>query len=433
MKKILLLAALLGIPVAGVFAQTLTLDAALKRALESNRELVAARVRVKEAQARLAQAGLWPNPEFELEGRTDKAFANEGEHDFGAWFAQPFSVSGRISAQKDVARVDIQRTTAEVVDFERRVVAEVRRSFTEFLVIEEQIKMQKFLIGLNEELLSATKAALPRGQVSEKDVNAIQIALQQAQQRLKVLETQRGSRVFELNRLMGQRPENDFIASGALELRKLPDESAFKLEQALGRRPDFAAAQLDMLLARSGQRLAKAERFEDWRIGVGYQRERSVIDGAPSQATGQFIGLRVSIPLPLFDRKQGRIAEAQAQEERAGKTVDALKLQISHELADALNRMKTLAALLQSYEPGVLKKAEDNVKLVEDGYRKGLTSIVEVIQSRQQFNELKSSYIETLLEYQRALIDLEIAAGIFPSTIKLKPSTEEKSHEKPKK
>ena len=46
-----------------------------------------------------------------------------------------------------------------------------------------------------------------------------------------------------------------------------------------------------------------------------------------------------------------------------------------------------------------------------------ITSIVEVMQSRQQFAELKSSYIETLKDYQQAVIDLEIASGIFPSKL----------------
>ena len=88
--------------------------------------------------------------------------------------------------------------------------------------------------------------------------------------------------------------------------------------------------------------------------------------------------------------------------------------------------MKTLAPLLESYSPEILKRAEDNVKLVENGYRQGQVNIVEVIQSRQQFAELKSSYIDTLREYQEGLIDLDIAAGIFPSTIKFRQSTEVK-------
>jgi cobalt-zinc-cadmium efflux system outer membrane protein len=432
MKTLIVIAAVIvATDMSGFAQQSLTLEQAVARALEGNRELVAARVRVEEAKARLVQAGLWSNPELELEGRFDNAFNNEGEHDFATGISQPFSVSGRISAQKGVARVDIERTLAEIADLERRTVGEVRSAFTELFAAEEQIKLQKFLIGLNEELLTATKAALQRGQVSEKDVNAILIALQQAQQRLKVLETQRRSRLLELNKLMGQPPERDFIAAGELKLQTPPDASAFALEQALARRPDFAVVQLDVMLARSEQRLAKSQRFEDWRIGAGYQREQSVVDGASPQNVDQFVGLRLSIPLPLFDRKQGRIRETRALEDRAEKTVEALRIQIAQELADAMNRVKTLAPLLESYEPGILKRAEDNVKLVEDGYRQGLTSIVEVIQSRQQFAELKSSYIDTLREYQQALIDLEIAAGIFPSTIKLKLANEVNSHEKP--
>lgn len=425
MKRQILMVAAVALTVTCARAQqSLTLDAAVESALANNRELAAARVRVEEAKARLVQAGQWPNPELELEGRFDSAFNNEGEHGFAAGVNQPFSVSGRIGAQKGVARVDIERTFAEVADLERRVVGEVRRSFTESLAVEEQIGLQKFLIGLNEELLKAMKAALERGQVSEKDVNAILIAQQQAQQRQKVLETQRRSRLLELNRLMGQPPEQEFVTAGALQLQMLADMNAFTLEKSLARRPDFVAAQLDVNAARSEQRLVKAERFEDWRIGAGYQREQSVVDGAPPQNVSQFVGLKLSIPLPLFDRKQGRIRETGALEDRTQKMVEALKLQIAQELADAQQRVKTLAPLLESYTPEILKRAENNVKLVEDGYKQGLAGITEVIQSRQQFAELKSSYIETLAEYQRAVIDLDIAAGIFPGGIKFKQPAE---------
>lgn len=410
--------------------QSLTPDAAVNSALTDNRELAAARMRVEEAKARLVQAGLLPNPELEVEGKFDIAFKSESKHTFGVGFVQPFSVSGRIAAQKGVARVDIERALAEAAELERQITGNVRRTFVELFLINEQIKLQEFLISLNEELLRATKAALMRGQVSEKDVNATQIALQQARQRQKVLETQRRSRLLELNKLLGKPAEFDFIAAGTLEAQALPELSAFVLEKALERRPDYVGAQLDVDLARSEQRLTKAERFEAWRIGAGYQREQGAVDGTLSQGVDQFVGLKLSIPLPLFDGKQGRILETLAKEDRAQKTAEALKLHISQELADALNRVKSLASLLESYSPDILKRAENNVKLVENSYRRGLTSIVEVIQSRQQFAELKSSYIDMRAEYQRAMIDLEIAAGIFTGTIKLKHANEVNSHEK---
>jgi len=419
MKEHILIMAVVILTSVSVLAQeSFTVDAAVESALTNNRELAVARVRIEETRARLQQAGAWPNPEVELGGRSDSAFRDEGQRSFSVGVNQPFSVSGRIGAQKGVARVDIERAFAEVSNMERRVVGEVRRSFTEYLAVEQQIGLQKFLIGLNEELLKATKMALERGQVSQKDVNAIQIALQQARQRQNVLETQRRSRLLELKRLMGQPAEQEFVTTDELQFHGLADMSAFTLENALPRRPDFVEAQLDVTAARSEQRLVKAERFEDWRIGAAYENERSVVDGAPPQPTDQFVGLKLSVPLPLFDRKQGRIRETMALEDRAQKTVDALKLQIVQELADAQQRVKSLAPLLESYSLEILKRAEDNVKLVENGYRQGQASIVEVIQSRQQFAELKSSYIDTLKEYQLAVIDMELAAGIFPSQSK---------------
>lgn len=415
MKRQFLIVAAIVLMGACVFAQeSLTLDAALVRALANNRELAAARVRVEEAKARLQQAGLWPNPELEVGGRFDNAFSSEGEHGFAAGVNQPFSISGRIARQKGVARVEVERTIAEVADQDRRLVGDVRRAFTGLFATEEQTKLQKFLIGLNQELLTATKAAQQQGQVSEKDVNAILIALQQAQQRQRVLEIQRRTRLLELNKLMGQPAEHEFVGVGTLEFKTLAEFSVFSLTNSLVRRPDFVVAQFDVSLAQAGQRLVKAERFEDWRIGASYERDKSVVDGAPPQNVSQFVGLKLTIPLPIFDRKQGRLRETVALEDRAQKTVEALKLQISQELADAQQRVKTLAPLLESYTPEILKRAEDNVKLVENGYRQGQASIVEVIQSRQQFAELKSSYIETLAEYQRAVIDLDIASGIFP-------------------
>jgi outer membrane protein TolC len=69
----------------------------------------------------------------------------------------------------------------------------------------------------------------------------------------------------------------------------------------------------------------------------------------------------------------------------------------------------------------------DNVKLVESGYRQGLTGITEVIQSRQQFANLKSSYINAIRDYQIALNDLQISTGTYPSTINFNETGEEEN------
>src|SRR5450759_3977949 len=86
--------------------QSLTLEQVVQNAVANNREVAAARVRSEEAKARLQQAGLWPNPEWELAGRFDNAFDNEGEHTVAAAVHKPFSVSGSVGAKKSVPQED---------------------------------------------------------------------------------------------------------------------------------------------------------------------------------------------------------------------------------------------------------------------------------------------------------------------------------------
>jgi len=409
--------------------QTLTIDQAVDIALNENRDLSAARIQVEEARGRLVQAGLFPNPSLETDFSSDFVFANEGERTFSSGIFQPLSLSGRIGAQKKVARVDIKRTFASIADLERGLARDVRKAFIDILAIDEQIKLQDTLISLNRELSKGIKSGIKEGLASEKDLNAVAIALQQARQEKEVLIAQRKSRILELNRLLGKPPSFFFVPLGKIEYEAPKNLSSYSVETAYAQRPDLRFAELNIELSRADLGLARALRFEDIIAGVAYERTRDVLDIPEGSIpnTDNLLGLKLIIPLPFFDRKQGLIAEARARESRAEKNVEALKLQINQQVNDALNRVITLSALLETYQSGILKKAEDNVGLVEGGFKQGLVGIVDVIQSRQQFATLKSSYINTVRDYQIGLNDLQIATGTYPSTISFNKTKEDEN------
>src|SRR3970282_1608844 len=203
--------------------QSLAIDQAVDIALRENRDLRAARIQVEEARGRLTQAGVFPNPALESDFIFDSIFANEGERAFSAGISQPLPLSGRIGAQKRVARVDIKRTFADLADLERGLVRDVRRVFTELLAINEQIKLQDTLISLNNELVGAIKAGIKEGLASEKDLNAVAIALQQARQEKEVLIAKRKRKVLELNKLLGKPPTFSFLPHGRLEYEAARD------------------------------------------------------------------------------------------------------------------------------------------------------------------------------------------------------------------
>ena len=399
--------------------QTLTIDQAVEIAIRENRDLIAARIQIEEARGRLKQAGLYPNPELESDFGIDTIFANDGERSFSIGINQPIPLSGRIGAQKKVASVDIKRTHADLTNIQRILARDVRLSFIELLTIEKQLKLQETLINLNSELLKGIDMGIKEGLASQQDLNAVAIALQQARQEKEVLIAQRKSNILKINNLIGKQPTFNFIPQGELAYEAVNDLNNYNIETAFAQRPDLKFAKLDVELAEADLKLAKALRFEDIKAGVFYGNDRLVLDSPVGRLTDsdQLIGFKVTVPLPIFDRKQGLVAEAQAREKRAEENVEALKLTISQEVSDALNRVTTLSDLLETYQTGILKTAEDNVILVEDGFKQGLVAIVDVIQSRQQFAALTSSYINTVRDYYVSLNDLQISTGKYQTSI----------------
>ncbi|MFB3147887.1 MAG: TolC family protein [Thermodesulfobacteriota bacterium] len=399
--------------------QTLTIDQAVDIAIRENRDLIAARIQIEEARGRLKQAGLYPNPELESDFGIDTIFANDGERSFSIGINQPIPLSGRIGAQKKVASVDIKRTHADLTNIQRILARDVRLSFIELLTIEKQLKLQETLINLNSELLKGIDMGIKEGLASQQDLNAVAIALQQARQEKEVLIAQRKSNILKINNLIGKQPTFNFIPQGELAYEAVNDLNNYNIETAFAQRPDLKFAKLDVELAEADLKLAKALRFEDIKAGVFYGNDRLVLDSPVGRLTDsdQLIGFKVTVPLPIFDRKQGLVAEAQAREKRAEENVEALKLTISQEVSDALNRVTTLSDLLETYQTGILKTAEDNVILVEDGFKQGLVAIVDVIQSRQQFAALTSSYINTVRNYYVSLNDLQISTGKYQTSI----------------
>ena len=408
--------------------QTLTIDQAVDLALKENLGLAAARIQVDEAIGRSKQAGLYPNPEIESSFGFDTIFANDGERNFSAGINQPIPISGRISAQKEVANVNVNLTLSDIANSERLLVQNVRRTFIELLAIKEQLKLQETLISLNSELLNGIEAGIKEGLASRQDLNAVAIALQQARQEKEVSIALKKSKIYEINNLLGKPPGFNFTPKGTLKYESFKNINNYNVDTASSQRPDLRFAGLDIERAKADLRLAKALRFDDVTAGIFYENDRLVIDSAGGQITDndQLIGFKLTIPLPIFDRKQGLIAEAQSRENRAEENFNALKLSISQEVSDAMNRVTTLSELLETYQTGILRTAEDNVKLVEDGFKQGLVGIADVIQSRQQFATLTSSYINSVRDYQIALNDLQIASGIYPSTITTDETKEEK-------
>lgn len=400
-----------GIAAGQPIATNLTPELAVTDALAENRDLAAARFVIRQAEGRLKQAGLWPNPEFELSRQNDHAFANEGEYNFSTGFKQRFPITGRLTKAKAVARVDVAMAVAEVRNQERLLAGEVLGRSREWLVVQEKLKANGEIQDIIQKVIEVSEKRLKVAEVSEADVNLAKLELQRLTLAQAGLLNQQEIAVTALNRLLGREPKSPLQMSGTVNAEFDTNTVAEISRQILARRPDRQLAALGIDRAGAEIKLARAEKWEDWTVGLGYSRDVQKFNAPVGTKSDNFLGVGFSVPLPLWNRNQGRISEAQATQQRAEAELKALDLRIAAEAQTAENQMRRLLGILRQYREESIKLAEENIALLQKGYADGLVSITAVIQAQQQLTELRRSYLEALADFIRAKTEWETATG----------------------
>lgn len=393
-------------------AAALTVDQAVAAALQNNLDLRAAYFEVEKARGRLIQAGLWPNPEFGFATTTDRPFKNEGERSSTAGFQQALPISGRLHFAKQVSRVDVAQAMAEIRNRERLLIGEVERDFLNVLVLRQQIAANGEFIAANLEFVDVFEQRLKRAEVSEVDVNLARAELHRLELENAVLEADLRIRELSLKLRLGMPPEQPLAVEGNLEeLATKFRPERFQTTMVVNR-PDLRQTELGIDKANAEVRLARAEAWADWTLGSDYESARG--DELGGLITDKFLGFRLSIPLAVWNRNQGRVYEQKAAAEQARQRVEALQLSIRSEIATGLARAFKLRGVVNKYSEQLLPALTRTTDLLRTGYAEGLVAPTQIIQAQQQRATLRTAFLTASTNYFQALVDLETATASSP-------------------
>ena len=272
-------------PVLVYATSSLGLKELTQLAIQHNKDLKAARYAIAIAEARLIQAGLWSNPTLNLNNNDDRVFNNEGEYTRSISFNQAFPISGRIAKQKTIARIDIVRAHAEVFEATRLLSAKVANAYYAVVVAENRMQQLNYLQSINQELVRVIHNRYHAAEISKLDDNSARIEYARIKQEKQLLKSQLISQYALLNQLIGQAPNTLLSIQKTIMIAKNSPSLEVLTQYALNHRPDrrgyFSAGQRAM----ADRRLAQAERFADWNVGVGVQQDKIVVEGAPSSTS----------------------------------------------------------------------------------------------------------------------------------------------------
>ena len=386
---------------------TLHTEEAVERALTNNPTIAAARFRIDEARGRLHQAGRLANPELELEASQN---TRTPEQSYGVGISQALPLSTRLRWEKSIARSGVAMAEAELRDAARRLRREVRDVCIRILAIQKLQRLRKDQFLTNDDLARILKSRAQAGEVSPAE--AAQIALESTQLLLAAsqLDVEKAALLGELRTLLGLTEPETIQLSG--ELASPGATPRTSVDPAS--RGDLQAAQILLQSGRDAVALSKAERWGDADLGVFAEQVRAE-DAPEGLERERLVGLRLSVPMPLWNRNQGKIAETQAAAFRIESELQALKQRAQNEADAALHEMQVLARVLGEMDNQLLPQAYEIEKLQQHAHSQGLLPLSDTVRARQNRQALQVQRFETLRDYHLARIRHLAATGDLPT------------------
>lgn len=384
-------------------ALDLPLSAVSSRVISHNPALAAARLRIDEAHGRMHQAGRLSNPEVGFEFKHDDRYR---EGNVGFSFDQKFPLTARLRLEKDMSAKEVKAAELEVQDQQRLLRAQAQSLAVKLLSLEQQRALRQQQSALASELSDFAAKRAEAGELSALDAAQAQVDAQRILLEGRVLETERVSLLGELKPLLGVAAHEDLKISG-----ELPKAAVPAFGQAWAQRPDYQIAKLREAAAGDETSLAKAGKWEDISAGVFVDGERAE-DAPNGLERTPFFGFRVSLPLPLWNKNEGRVTEKTAAAKRIVLETKALALTIENEAAAARADMDAQLSLASDTRDKLLPLVLQQTDKLEKAYQQGQTDLLTVLRAREQRLQLEAAVLTALRDFHLARIRYESATGL---------------------
>jgi cobalt-zinc-cadmium efflux system outer membrane protein len=388
----------------------ITLEDALRLAVQHNHALLALRSTILQNQAQEITANLRPNPNLAWDAQfiplfnpsnfNSDYFDNNAQFDIGAsyLFERGKKRQHRLQAAKDATSV----TRSQVSDSERTLIFNVAQQFINAILAESTLQFAQQDLDGFQNTVSISDARFKAGAMSEGDFLKIKLQLLQFQTDVSTAKLNRIQALASLRQFLGfESVPDDYEITGDLDFQ--PENASLTDLRVLASRsrPDLLAAQEGVTAARSQEALARVNGKQDLTAGLSYSHT-----GGVSSSTVSF-----SIPLAVFDRNQGEIARTGYAITQAQETASETTQQVSTDVLDAYENLHTTDQIVQLYRGGYVDQAKQSRDISEYAYRRGAASLLDFLDAERTYRANQLAYRQALANYMLALEQLRQAVG----------------------
>lgn len=386
----------------------LSLDETIRLFLQQNVDLLLAKYGVEFSKGQQITARLFPNPYASLGmvsspvgGRT---LANSGQ--IYPQVQQLFELAGKRGYRIESAEFGTQSAEAMFEDAVRQLSFAVKDAYYRAQLARRRLLLAEENRDRFSRILEVNTIRFKKGYIAEVDL--IRLRLQfidfhsQVIQAIQEAESARS----DLRQLLRLSPVTQFELMTELDYKRVDPDIIRLRSLASDTRPDVRAKRFTFSQREADLGLARAYRIPDVTVGAGY-----AVQGSHGPDNSNQMALSLGVPLPLFNRNQGGIMQAEAAlhtaEADLGKTLN----QVENQVDVAYRNLIESRRLVEAFLGGVLEDARSTFTIVERAYERGGATLLDLLDAARTSKTIQQSYIEALFNYQRNVIQLESAVG----------------------
>jgi outer membrane protein, heavy metal efflux system len=380
-------------------SDVLTLERALTLAEQFNPRLQVANAQIQVAAAGIVTARTRPNPEASyLGGHQNLRLPSAASGLLQHWgYSQLIETR---SVRRN--RIETAQQAREASNFgleESRLLlrSAVKQAFYQVLRRKSEIEIAQETLKLVEELRQRVQVQVAVGEAGRLELTRSESEVSTAQTLLRSAQLRESAALTELRALIGTSLTERLVLRGTLdEPPKLPNLEEIR-QAALKTHPALARMGAEVRRAQAHLETEKALRTPQPVLMAEYEQMPDV----------RFLRAGVSIPIPIFNRRQGPIGEASATLLQTNSLASALRLEISSAVERAYSIYEIANQQMASIEAGALRGAQAAVEGAEAAFRFGERGIIEVLDAQRVLRSIRSDYLNAQYDRQSALIELE--------------------------
>ncbi len=380
-------------------APPLTLRDFMSLALKYNPGVVASQAQRDAARAGERTAAAYPNPI--VEAGAGPSFAKDGrdgtDGNWGFGVSQPIDYPGLRSFRIRGAQAGTGLAQAGLQMFQIALLAEVKASFYDVIRRQGERQIASEDVTLLEQVRTRVKVRVDTGEAPKYELIKADAELLNAQKTFQGAELRVRQAKAVLSRLVGTPLGEDFGVSGDLKApREIPALGDLR-EEVLARNPLMALSQAEQTRARTRLNLEKELRIPQMAVRAGVERDPDFLNWR----------LGLALVVPVWDRREGQIAEATAGIAQVDAQAEQRKLALLRDLDMAYNQYLINLSQVSAYESGLLTQAEAALNVAGAAYRFGERGILDYLDAQRIYRQVRLDYLNARFDLQRSLIEIE--------------------------